>query len=72
VAALFNYYFEQYEQTVKPPALVNGRDLMTFLDLPPGPEIGRLLSLIEESQAAGEIGTREDALQFARQAVDSV
>jgi poly(A) polymerase len=71
VAALFDYYFEQYDQTVKPATLVNGRDLMEYLDLPPGPEIGRLLSLIEENQAAGDISTREDALQFARQVVDS-
>ena len=71
VAALFEYYFERYEETVKPPALVNGRDLMEYLSLPPGPEIGRLLGLIEENQAAGELSTREEALLFARETVDS-
>jgi tRNA nucleotidyltransferase/poly(A) polymerase len=32
------------------------------LGLPPGPEIGRLLALIEEERAAGTITTREEAL----------
>jgi len=36
------------------------------LDLPPGPEIGRLLAEIEEERAAGTIGTREEALDYAR------
>ena len=42
-----------------PPApLLRGDEL----GLPPGPEIGRLLELIEEERAAGTIVTREDAL----------
>jgi hypothetical protein len=36
------------------------------LDLPPGPEIGRLLAEIEEERAAGTIATREEALDYAR------
>ena len=36
------------------------------LGLPPGPEIGRLLALIEEERAAGEISTREEALELVR------
>lgn len=36
------------------------------LGLPPGPEIGRLLDLIEEERAAGTISTREEALELVR------
>jgi hypothetical protein len=36
------------------------------LDIPPGPEIGRILAVIEEERAAGTISTREDALDLAR------
>jgi poly(A) polymerase-like protein len=36
------------------------------LGLPPGPEIGRLLAEIEEERAAGTIGTKEEALEYAR------
>jgi Poly A polymerase head domain len=36
------------------------------LDLPPGPEIGRILAAIDEERAAGTISTREEALALAR------
>ena len=36
------------------------------LGLPPGPEIGRLLDLVEEERAAGAIRTREEALELVR------
>jgi hypothetical protein len=36
------------------------------LGLPPGPEIGRLLELVEEERAAGEISTREEALELVQ------
>ena len=36
------------------------------LGLEPGPEIGRLLDLIEEERAAGTIATREEALELVR------
>jgi hypothetical protein len=41
------------------------------LGLPPGPEVGRLLELIEEERAAGTISTREQALELARREVAS-
>ena len=43
-------------------ALVRGDEL----GLPPGPEIGRILALIDEERAAGTISTREEALALAR------
>lgn len=36
------------------------------LDLPPGPEVGRILALIDEERAAGTITTRDEALALAR------
>jgi hypothetical protein len=41
------------------------------LGLPPSPEIGRLLALVEEERAAGTIATREEALELVRREVDS-
>lgn len=63
---LLGHYFERYTETVAPPLLVDGTDLMTALSIEEGPQIGRLLRLIEEAQAAGEIQTREEALALAR------
>ncbi|HEV2713093.1 MAG TPA: hypothetical protein VGU26_08350 [Gaiellaceae bacterium] len=39
------------------------------LGLPPGPEIGRLLALVEEERAAGTISTREEAFELVREAM---
>lgn len=36
------------------------------LGLPPGPEIGRILAVIDEERAAGTISTRDEALALAR------
>lgn len=38
------------------------------LGLEPGPEIGRLLELVEEERAAGTIRTKEEALELVRRA----
>lgn len=65
VTELFRHYFEQYEKTVSPEPLINGRDLIQLLKIPAGPEIGRILRLVQEAQAAGELSTREEALEFA-------
>jgi putative nucleotidyltransferase with HDIG domain len=63
---LLTHWFEQYHETVEPPSLVTGGDLMAELELEAGPQIGRLLETVREAQAAGEVGTREEALALAR------
>ena len=66
VSRLYQHYFDAYEETISPPPLLGGAELMDALAIGPGPEVGRLLRLIEEHQAAGEIETREEALQLAQ------
>jgi hypothetical protein len=39
------------------------------LGLPPGPEIGRILAIIDEERATGTVSTREEALALARSLV---
>lgn len=67
IGQLFSHCFDHYEETVHQ-CLLSGRDLMHALHLKGGPEIGRLLRLLEEAQAAGEITTAEEALALAQQA----
>jgi putative nucleotidyltransferase with HDIG domain len=69
VIELYSHYFQRYEETVRPPALLDGNQLMKELKLPPGKQVGRLLSLIQEAQAAGEITTREQALALAHKII---
>jgi poly(A) polymerase len=63
---LLENYWEKREETVSPPRLLDGNDLMKELDLQPGRTIGLLLESIREGQATGKIETREQAFDFAR------
>ncbi|HLF76378.1 MAG TPA: DUF559 domain-containing protein [Dehalococcoidia bacterium] len=56
----------QAEVTARQPRLITGSDLMQTLGLEPGPEIGRLLSAIDEAIATGEVSSREEAIELAR------
>jgi len=64
---LLENYWEKREQTIAPPRLLDGNELMHELNLQPGRIIGQLLEVIRESQATGKVETREQALQFARE-----
>lgn len=63
---LLNRYFLEYEQSVAPPPLLSGDQLMRAFDLRPGPEIGAILEGLREAQATGEIASHEDALAWVR------
>ena len=47
--------------------LLNGHDLMTLFNLPSGPELRPLLEMVQESGAAGEVKTREEAVTLVSQ-----
>jgi tRNA nucleotidyltransferase/poly(A) polymerase len=64
---LLENYWEKPQETVAPPRLLNGNDLMSELGLEPGRVIGQLLEAIREGQATGNIETRERAFDFARE-----
>lgn len=59
-------YWEKPTETISPPRLLDGNELMTELDLKPGPRVGEILEAIREEQATGGVLTREEALVFAR------
>jgi tRNA nucleotidyltransferase/poly(A) polymerase len=59
-------YFEKREETVSPPRLVDGNDMIKEFHLEPGRIIGEVLEAVREAQAMGLVRTREQAIQFAR------
>jgi putative nucleotidyltransferase with HDIG domain len=63
---LLTHWFDRYEQTVAPEPFLTGGELIAELGLKPGPRIGRLLRVLQEAQAAGEVQSRDDALALAR------
>jgi tRNA nucleotidyltransferase/poly(A) polymerase len=59
-------WFEKPAESIAPPALVDGNDLMRELKLQPGKQIGTLLEAVREAQAVGEVSTYQQAVEFAR------
>ncbi|MGZ9165286.1 MAG: HD domain-containing protein [Anaerolineales bacterium] len=64
---LLENYWERPEETVAPPRLLNGNELMSELGLEPGRVVGQLLEAIREGQATGKVETLEQALDLARE-----
>ena len=62
---LWHAFYCEHEQVVDPSPLLSGQDLLQ-LGMAPGPQIGALIDHIREEQAAGEIGTRGEALDAAQ------
>lgn len=64
---LLENYWERPQETIAPPRLLDGNELMSALGLEPGRIVGQLLEAIREGQATGKIEDREQALDFARE-----
>ncbi|MFC1993000.1 CCA tRNA nucleotidyltransferase [Chloroflexota bacterium] len=68
-AQMVDYVLTQHfqeESLVAPPKLVDGHDLLSIFGMNPGPEVGELLEVIHEAQAAGELRTREEVLSYIK------
>lgn len=63
--ALLEAFFDRHREIVDPPMVMNGNDLMTALDLKPGPRIGGLLDAIREAQVVGQVRNSDEALALA-------
>ncbi len=57
---------EKETQTVTPIKLLDGHDLKRELGLAPGRHLGELLEEVREAQAAGEVTTRQEALDYVK------
>lgn len=66
---LLEAYFLHHEEIVRPPTLINGKELMDVLQLEQGPVVGELLTRIREAQVLGEVTNRDEALAVARSAL---
>jgi poly(A) polymerase len=68
---LDNYEFMQAKaeefssEPLIPKPLINGRDLMA-IGWQPGPQLGQILTKVQDAQLEGVITTREEALEWLR------
>jgi len=66
---LINYILTEHDKQqakILPVGLIDGHDIMDAFDLAPGPLIGKLLAMVNEAHASGELSTREEALALVR------
>ncbi len=70
VRLLLEAWWDAHDEQVSPQTLLDGNDLMHGLDLPAGPLIGELLEAVREAQVSGELHTRIEALEYARQVLE--
>ena len=62
---LMNYILTEHDKQqakILPVKLIDGHDIMNIFNLAPGPLIGELLATVRESQAGGELNSKEEAL----------
>jgi tRNA nucleotidyltransferase (CCA-adding enzyme) len=71
IAPLSDRYLTPDDQVAHPTQLVTGKDLMQGLNLPAGPQVGKLLSAIGVARAEGRIATSKEALELAAQLLDA-
>jgi hypothetical protein len=64
VAQLHHHYFAHHEEMIRPEALLDGRDVMKILGINPGPKVGWFLGQLVEAQAAGEVVTKDEAVNL--------
>ena len=64
---LIDYILAEHDKQqakIEPVGLIDGHDIMDKFDLAPGPLIGKLLAMVNEAHASGELRTREEALDL--------
>ena len=66
MSEILTAYFSQRQEIVAPPPLINGVEVMAALQLSPGRQVGTILEAIREAQAAGEVTTKDEAIDLAR------
>jgi tRNA nucleotidyltransferase (CCA-adding enzyme) len=71
IAPLIERFLNPNDAVAHPTPPLTGRDLMTQLNLPPGPQIGQLLEALQIAQAEGKISASAEALQFAKVLIDA-
>lgn len=65
VRSLLDAWYERQDEEVYPRALLKGGDLINHFGVSPGPQIGELLDVLREAQAAGDVSNRDQALELA-------
>jgi poly(A) polymerase len=70
IRTLLEAWWDNNEEVISPPPVINGNDLINELALKPGPIIGNILRSIQEAQATGKVNNRRQALELAAELLE--
>ena len=70
LSLLFSKFFE-HPRVVRPSRIITGRDVMDALNIPSSPKIGEILEAVAVAQVEGKVQSKEDALAFIRNLVNT-
>lgn len=65
-------YSREIAPTLSGPRLITGRDLIEIFSLNPGPLFSRVLNELQEAQVEGEVGNREEALEWVADVLQEI
>ena len=71
IAPLITRYLTPDDPVAHPKLLISGKELIIALDIPASPLVGTLLTEIAVAQIEGKVSTAAEAIELARQLVDS-
>lgn len=63
---LLQFYLNTKETLAPLPKLLDGRDVMSILNINPSPILGKILNKLHEAQISGDILTKDDAVRFIK------
>ncbi|HEY4711561.1 MAG TPA: HD domain-containing protein [Dehalococcoidia bacterium] len=72
---LINYILAEHNKQqakILPVKFIDGHDIMNTFNLAPGRLIGKLLAMVNEAHASGELNTREEALALVRKKLSAM
>lgn len=63
---LLNFYFDSLEKLAPLPKLLSGNEVMEILNIKQGPELGKILSALNEAQLDGDVTDKDGAIAFIK------
>ena len=63
---LLQFYLNTKDTLSPLPKLLDGREVMSILNINPSPILGKILNELHEAQISGDILTKDDAVRFIK------
>lgn len=63
---LLNFYLEKRETLAPLPKLLDGKEIMSILNISPSPMLGKIVEALKEAQLNGDVNTKEEAECFVK------